>query len=117
MLTRPIVLKISDPFNRMFEVPSMITMSIAATRMHLSLVDYNASNSTTEIAQRSDRAASKTKGIPTLSTPLDRMQVSITREYEQYPPSETGHNSSQVGRDEYLGNGVSLGDDLESGER
>lgn len=72
--------------------------------------------STIEIAQ-SDRVASKFKGLPTLSIPLDRMQVSITTEYEQYPASHTGHNSLQVGRDEHLCNGVSLGDDLESAER
>ncbi|KAI0284060.1 hypothetical protein BC826DRAFT_170495 [Russula brevipes] len=35
-----IILNLNDPFNLMFQVPSLITMTIAATRMHRYLVDF-----------------------------------------------------------------------------
>ena len=60
----------------MLQPPSRILVTIGATRMHRSLVDF-ASRST-------DKTALRTKGMETPSTPMDRMEVTVHVVSEQY---------------------------------
>ncbi|KAF8492838.1 hypothetical protein F5888DRAFT_880283 [Russula emetica] len=72
-------LDLNDPFNLMFQIPSMTIMTIAATRMHRSLANF-ASESTEVLLdspQTSDHTVPKTKGpLRVLVTPT-RMDVTM----------------------------------------
>jgi len=58
-------LNLNDPFDEMFLLPSMITMSIAATRMHRSLADFghgSGDTSSAHVGPQRPPAVSKTNG-------------------------------------------------------
>jgi len=76
---------LNDQLHSLFEVPSLVVMTIAATRMHRSLVDF-ASGSTEvrhESRPLSSLVFSKTKRGDTALTTLDRMDASVNRAFEQ----------------------------------
>jgi hypothetical protein len=78
-----ICLNLNEPFNLMFQIPSMVTLSIAATRIHRGLVDYT-SGSTEHLSEPDSVRASgriewKAKRDPFMPTPLSRMEVTIDR--------------------------------------
>ncbi|KAI0255671.1 hypothetical protein BJV78DRAFT_692975 [Lactifluus subvellereus] len=70
-----IYLNLNDAFNLMFQTPSLITMSIAATRMYRSLAEFGSSN-IAEGFQTSGFTASEIKRVPIAPIPLNRMQPS-----------------------------------------
>jgi len=74
-----IALNLNVPFNVMFQPPAWITMVIAATRMHRSLVDFTtgSSNIANESFQDSGVTIVKAKRAPTTQIPLDRMDVTV----------------------------------------
>ncbi|KAI9432741.1 hypothetical protein H4582DRAFT_2061560 [Lactarius indigo] len=91
----------------MFQTPSLIVMSIAATRMYRSLTDFTSTSGllfdTTQT--RSGRTTtSEPKRISTAPIPLDRigMEVAVHRSYEDdYPAAHAGRYSSYVSTDSH----------------
>ncbi|KAI9454253.1 hypothetical protein BJY52DRAFT_766903 [Lactarius psammicola] len=93
-----ISLDLNDPFNLMFQTPSLIVMSIAATRMYRSLTDFTSTSGfsyDTSQTQSGRTAGSEPKRISTAPIPLDRMgmEVSVHRSYDEYPAAHTGRGS------------------------
>ncbi|KAH9007637.1 hypothetical protein EDB84DRAFT_1572686 [Lactarius hengduanensis] len=82
-----ISLNLNDPFDLMFQTPSLIVMSIAATRMYRSLTDFTSTSGLLDSTQtRSGRTTtSEPKRISTAPIPLDRigMEVAVHRSYEE----------------------------------
>ena len=99
---------------QMFQTPMWLTMSIAATRMHRSLVDYTSGStdmcdtltpfrspthcgqcsfSAQETVQHSKLSDPKSRQIPAASTSLDRMEVAVHVVSEQ-------HRSRQMSSDD-----------------
>ena len=112
---------------QMFQIPALIIMSIAATRMHRSLVDYVSGPTSGYddpsfpffIAHRVRccsiqvnprkfcRAAPTTNQMPATRIPRNQMEVAVHTTHMQYPPSQTSlYDSNIPSRD--------LHDDLES---
>jgi len=112
-----IVLNLNGPFNLMFQLPSLITMSIAATRMYRFLVDFVWGS--TEIAsdkvQNGDSKVSRTKSSTLRTLRFNAIEVSVDGSYEH---SQASHCGSHVGVDGQLddkSHGLGLDNDLESG--
>jgi hypothetical protein len=79
-----ICLNLNTPFNVMFQIPSMVTLSIAATRIHRGLVDY-ASGCTEHLSdpdgiQASGRIKWKANRVPFTPTPEGRLCEKPTRQ-------------------------------------
>jgi len=74
-----IVLNLNAPFNVMFQPPAWITMVIAATRMHRSLVDFTTGSSglANESFQNSSITNVQVKGAHTTQIPLERMDLTV----------------------------------------
>jgi len=136
-----ICLNLNDPFNYMFWGASLITLSIAATRIHRSLIDFAYEN--TEVYDRgtlpftpadsgpgshgssepsnsktlaNGRTDSKVNQSASLFTPPNRMEVTIHMAYEEYQKPPSMHSDSAVSAEEGLGEkptGLGLGDDVE----
>ncbi|KAH9037441.1 hypothetical protein EDB85DRAFT_2273360 [Lactarius pseudohatsudake] len=88
----------------MFQTPSLIVMSIAATWMDRSLTDFTSTSGLLDSTQtRSGRTTtSEPKRISTAPIPLDRigMEVAVHRSYEEdYPPVHADRYSSYVSTD------------------
>lgn len=101
-----ISLNLNDPFDIMFQTPSLIVMSIAATRMYRSLTDFTSTSGLLDSTQtRSGRTTtSEPKRISTAPIPLDRigMEVAVHRSYEEdYPPVHGDRYSSYVSTDSH----------------
>ncbi|KAH9013739.1 hypothetical protein EDB85DRAFT_2157971 [Lactarius pseudohatsudake] len=101
-----ISLNLNDPFDLMFQTPSFIVMSIAATRMYRSLTDFTSTSGLLDSTQtRSGRTTtSEPKRISTAPIPLDRigMEVAVHRSYEEdYPPVHADRYSSYVSTDSH----------------
>jgi len=93
-----IFLDLSVSFDLMFLIPSLITMSIAATRMYRSLADFilytdmgNGSDSPPKI----ERIISNARWSTTIPFPRNRMDsevtMNISRKRRESPASQTGH--------------------------
>ncbi|KAH9061919.1 hypothetical protein EDB87DRAFT_386440 [Lactarius vividus] len=97
-----ISLILNDPFDLMFQTPSLIVISIAATRMYRSLIDFTGTSGLLfdSSQTRSGRTTtSEPKRISTAPIPLDRigMEVAVHRSYkEDYPPVHADRYSSYV---------------------
>ncbi|KAH9034467.1 hypothetical protein EDB85DRAFT_2289062 [Lactarius pseudohatsudake] len=101
-----ISLNLNDPFDLMFQTPSLIVMSIAATRMYRSLTDFTSTSGLLDSTHtRSGRTTtSEIKRISTAPIPLDRigMEVAVHRSYEEdYPPVHGDRYSSYVSTDSH----------------
>jgi len=88
-----------DRLGSLFEVPSLIVMTIAATRMHRSLVDF--ASGSTEVTHEnrplSSLVFSKTKRTDAAPTTQDRIKVSVNSAFEQRSTgSKNGGDSSTV---------------------
>jgi len=96
-----IFLDLNEPLNFMFQLPSLITISIAATRMYRSLVDF--ASGTTDIMsdnlQNSSSNGSKAKSSTLRFNPIE---VTMDKSYEHHPMSHASHYTS-VGTDKQLG--------------
>jgi len=71
-----ISLNLNVPFDYMFQIPAVVTMSIAATRIYRSLTDF--SSRTTDIGF----VASKSNRAPAPPPTLEPMEVAIHKTYE-----------------------------------
>ncbi|KAI0270473.1 hypothetical protein BC834DRAFT_516165 [Gloeopeniophorella convolvens] len=87
-----ICLNLNDPMNIMFQVPSLIVMSIAATQMYRQLTDF-ASMHLTQDSLRSAGPAVESKRVPASAIPLGRMEVSVHTAYDSYPASPGRYNA------------------------
>ncbi|KAH9030477.1 hypothetical protein EDB84DRAFT_1562547 [Lactarius hengduanensis] len=101
-----ITLNLNDLFDLMFRTPSLIVMSIAATRMYRSSTDFTSTSGLLDSTQtRSGRTTtSEPKRISTAPIPLDRigMEVAVHRSYEEdYPPVYADRYSSFVSTDSH----------------
>ncbi|KAH9984328.1 hypothetical protein BJV74DRAFT_886498 [Russula compacta] len=94
-----IYLNLNDTFNVMFQVPWMITMTIAATRMYRSLSDFGSSDISHQIFPTSGRTMSGTKGAPNALMPLSGIQVAIHMDHERYPTPQTSYYNSCINTD------------------
>jgi len=92
-----IVLNLNGPFNEMFQVPSWITMSIAATRIHRDLVDFTTGSTDVicfNIREGHQRKTSATKRTYGPSTLPSRMKVALHTTLKQTWPSQTSDRDS-----------------------
>jgi hypothetical protein len=96
------------------EIPSQITLIIAATRMHCSLVNFASGSSNVydtlqflsffplnrfrahESPQVSNLTSSKTKRADTPSTALDRVEIAMHTAIERHPTSSTKDDDSST---------------------
>ncbi|KAF8504745.1 hypothetical protein F5888DRAFT_1886812 [Russula emetica] len=88
-------LNLNEPFNFMFLPPSMVTLSIAATRIHRCLVDhasgYTEHLSGPDSSERSGRIEWKANRVPIT---LSRMEVAINRTSDQDQTPQTSQSGS-----------------------
>jgi len=90
-------LHFNDPLHALFETPGVIIMTIAATRMHRSLVNYASLDVVHECHQVSGLTFAKAKQTVTPSTVLDRVEVAIPEAFGQHPKGSTnGGDSSTI---------------------
>ncbi|KAF8494698.1 hypothetical protein F5888DRAFT_1805422 [Russula emetica] len=89
-------LHLNDPSNAMFEAPGVIIMTIAATRMHRSLVYFASSDVIHESSQMSIFSYAKTKQTDPPSTVPDRVEVTVHEAFGQHSTGSTsGGDSSE----------------------
>jgi len=89
-------LDLNDAFNMMFMVPSLITMSVAATRMYRSLADFTSATEVimdSETPHRMGHALLNSKSTLTSSTSPKRMEVVVHTAHEQYPTTLTNQDA------------------------
>jgi len=122
-----ICLYLNDALNIMFIMPSLLTMSIAATRMYRSLTDFGSSISisidaahVSDGAPTSDQMASGTKRSSTVPTPPNRMEVNVrvAHDFNPYLTPQPSRCVSFLDMDGPLGERQpkpSFDGDLESG--
>jgi len=95
------VLNLNYPLNVILQPPSIIAMSVVATRMHRSLTDF--ARGTADIPSDSFRRHHlefvKTEQTPAGQTFLGAMEVTVHISSEGHPASQTIHLSSTVGVD------------------
>jgi len=114
-----ICLNLNDPLNLMFQTPAMVTMSIAATRMYRSLIDFSSSDISQENSNSQSRIGSETKRISSGPVPLNGMGpmgVAIHTHTEQYPTSQASPYGLYIGADGRLCDkprGLGIDDDVE----
>ncbi|KAI9452991.1 hypothetical protein F5148DRAFT_1234604 [Russula earlei] len=80
----------------MFQTPALATVSIAATRMDRSLSDYGSRDISVSLPKRIALTPVETNEIWVSPVPLDRMEVSVHTDSEQYLSPRTGHYDSYV---------------------
>jgi len=109
-----ICLNLNDPFNLMFQTPSLITMSIAATRMYRSLINFNSTDVSQEVRETcpTDLEGKRVSAAP---IPLNRMRVSVHTDYERYPVSRYGSSITTDGPLRDKPYELSTDDDVERG--
>ncbi|KAN0125617.1 hypothetical protein V8E52_000824 [Russula decolorans] len=91
-------LNLNNSFNGMFLPPSMVTLSIAATRIHRYLVDYASFGYTKHLSgpdssERSSRIERKANKVPIT---LSSMEVAINRTSDQDQTPQTSQNGSHA---------------------
>ncbi|KAI9453602.1 hypothetical protein F5148DRAFT_1289011 [Russula earlei] len=115
------VLKITDPFNLMFQFPGLITLAIAATRMYRSLTDFVSGStnmcdslplpssafrfsrssmtliSVSQSVQGHEIKPPNAKRNSPAPIPSTRIEVSVDTAYEQFPTSQTSHHGLCTG--------------------
>jgi len=91
-------LNLNNPFNGMFLPPSMVTLSIAAIRIHRYLVDYASFGCSKRVSgpdssERSGRIERKANRVPIT---LSSMEVAINRTSDQDQTPQTSQNGSHA---------------------
>lgn len=116
-----ISLDLNDAFNVMFLMPSLVTMSIAATRMYRSLADFCSNDVAmdSENAPRLGRAVSNPKSNFTVPAPPKRMEEAVHTTREKYLTSSADQNVLHAGNDRpgqlhEEQDGLSFNNDVES---
>jgi len=104
----------------MFQAPALITMAIAGTRMHRSLVDFSSGSS--EVYETRDFTFPKAKRTHAISVSLNRMGPAMGTTFEQHPTPQTSRQDSCINTDkgsevlmEQDGPSLQVGDDVEGG--
>jgi len=138
-----ICLDLNDPLDYLFWVPSLVALSIAATRIHRSLADFayentgvyskgsltpalphngrsphglGEPNGSKTLATGSGHTAPKVNPSGSLFTPPSDLKVAIHIAYEEYQTPPSIHSGSGVGGEEQLSEkpaGLGLDDDVE----
>jgi len=99
-----ICLNLNNPFDYIFQLPSVIAISIAATRIHRSLTQFAATSSASYNlphilgssrgpVSSADRARSTAMPMP---VPLNRMEVAVHKTYSRYEMGPMSHHVSFV---------------------
>jgi len=94
-----IFLDLNDPLNDMFLMPWLIIMSIAATRMYRSLVDFISSSDIARDPERPQRIVRNDANAMltrTISISPDGMEVVVHMTREQHLTSQTGQYASDI---------------------
>jgi len=117
-----ISLNLNDAFNEMFLMPSLVTMSIAATRMYRSLTDFGSNNVAVnwENTPRIGRAVSNPQLTFIVPEPPKRMEVAVHMTREKYTTSLADQNVLHVdhnrpGQPHAEQDDLSFDNDVESG--
>lgn len=89
-----IILNLNGPLNFMFQLPSVITLSIAATRLYRSLSDFVSYTTDTayDNPTRSSSNASTLKRSQATPIASNRIEVAIDTTHEQYSMSRNSHH-------------------------
>jgi len=115
-----VFLDLNAPLEQMFLMPSLITMSIVATRMYRSLADFFADtgdgSDNDNPPPKVERVVPITKRISTISLPM--VAVYTSHEHAQFSASQTGHYVSYMSSDAQIDDdlkprGLNLDDDIE----
>jgi hypothetical protein len=78
---------------QMFQLPSVITNTIAATRIYRSLADYSFEFKNVDAGfSKSGTRVSRIEWNNPAPISLNRMEVTVDTAYEQYPTSRTTHS-------------------------
>jgi len=111
------ILNLNVSLNLMPQTPTMIIVTIAATRIYRSLISFGPSEISHESPQGSGRTMSEMR-VRSGPIPLNRMEVSVRTECEQYPASKMSCSGSLISTEpqgRYKAHEVSLNADIESG--
>ncbi|KAF8499722.1 hypothetical protein F5888DRAFT_105780 [Russula emetica] len=101
-----LILNLNDAFDLMFLMPSLIAMTIAATRIYRSVSHFasppstaigSESGNTSESRQRSSRFVSTNKDTAVVHIPSDRLEVSVHTAYEEHPISKLADKPHELG--------------------
>ncbi|KAI9510408.1 hypothetical protein F5148DRAFT_1180068 [Russula earlei] len=112
-----ISLNINAAFNVMFQNPSLITLSIAATRMYRTLTDFGSRDMLVSMPKISGFTSPRTNQIRFSPMSSDRPEVVVHIDCERYVASQTGHCNSYVITDDQQHDkphGRNVEDDVES---
>jgi len=96
-----ICLDLNDPLSLISITPSLVMVSIAATRMYRSLVDfvYGSTYIAQDSLQENGSPLSKVTRITAAHIPLKRLEVAVHTVADQYPTSQTSRHGSYIGMD------------------
>jgi len=96
-----ICLDLNDPLSLISITPSLVMVSIAATRMYRSLVDfvYGSTYIAQDSLQENGSPLSKVTRITAAHIPLKRLEVAVNTVADQYPTSQTSRHGSYIGMD------------------
>ncbi|KAF8487453.1 hypothetical protein DFH94DRAFT_27877 [Russula ochroleuca] len=113
------LLNLNVPLNLITQVPSTIIATIAATRVYRSLSDFSSPNISSSLKSPpgAGRSVSEVR-VRTGPIPLNRVEVSVRTECDQFPMSQMSHSGSYIDADtqeNYKAHEVSLNVDVESG--
>jgi len=101
-----ICLNLNGPLNLIFQIPCLITMSIAATRMYRALADFLSSDISYESAQESDLTIPTDMRTSLGPTPCTRLEQAMYAAREEYPKPQMDmdycHGGPYISMDERL---------------
>jgi hypothetical protein len=112
-----VILDLNVSLNLISQTPSMIIVTIAATRVYRSLTNIYSSDISHEIPRRNGHAVSE-MWPRSLPIPLNRVEVAVHTESDQYPTSQTTRCGSYITADpqgRYKAHEVSFNTDVENG--
>ncbi|KAH9990102.1 hypothetical protein BJV77DRAFT_635131 [Russula vinacea] len=112
-----VILNLNVSLNSIAQTPGMITVTIAATRLHRSLTNVYSSDISHETPQGSGCAASEMRrgSVP---IPLKRVEVAARTKSDQYPMPQTTRSGSYFSTNSqgrYKTHEISFNADVESG--
>jgi len=92
--TVSICLNLKDPYNYMFQITSMVAMSISATRIHRHLADF--ASAIVDIPSKPDDLLISVRASPTTSSLIPQNQIlmgmAIRTTYEHYQTPSSSHS-------------------------
>ncbi|KAH9988673.1 hypothetical protein BJV77DRAFT_1160891 [Russula vinacea] len=113
-----IILNLSDTWNIIFQSPSLVIMTIAATRMHRSLSDFAFGSKDALHSSNVRSLRGLTRATSTRSTfapsQLNRIEVAVNVAYEEHKMSETKKCTDEEPDDKSHTSKFGHGSDLES---